>query len=173
MSEASFPTQPAKSGSGLKTVLIVVAVVVLLGLLACGGMVGLGFYALYASGQMIKSQVESSQVIQDELGSIDSISMDFQDTARQAEPGSDQPVVSYAVEGPKGSGHLLVVMSKSNSNQIESVTLVTSDKREIPIPLAGESTTLDDADIDAGTLAEPAATEGDTAAQSDADEGSN
>lgn len=162
MSEASFPTQPAKSGSGLKTVLIVVAVVVLLGLLACGGMVGLGFYAIYASGQMVKSEVESTQVIQDEIGTIDSISMDFQDTAKRSEPGSDQPVVSYAIEGPKGSGHLLVVMSKTKSNEVESVTLVTSDGTEIPVPLDGESasTTLDEADIDAGVPAEGATSEG-------------
>lgn len=161
MSDSAMPTQPAKSSSGLKVVLIVVAVIVLLGLLACGGMLALVYFGFNQMNTALRDEVETKQVVQDEIGDITAIKMDWGDTSKRAEAGGNNQTLSYSIEGNKGSGHLLVEAGQTGSKPFKSLTLVTSDGQEIPLPLDGSGdidsagdTNFDPSDIDLGESTE-------------------
>jgi hypothetical protein len=164
MSESLSPAPPQKSRSGLKVVLIVLAVVVLLGLLACGGMIALLYYGVNAGlTAAMKQELDGNPVIVQEIGEIESITMDLSDTAKRADPEGQKQILSCEIVGTKGSGQLIVEVAQGGSNDFNSMVLETSDGRTVPIPLddtrtdIGEAanTELDSMDIDLGDPVQP------------------
>ncbi|WP_164104632.1 hypothetical protein [Candidatus Laterigemmans baculatus] len=149
-------TPPAKSTSGLKIVLIVLAVLALIGLLICGGFAALIYFgwnqAQTAMGEEFKRQLQGNPVIEQELGEIESMSVSLVETAQRNENNTGTPVMVLHVDGSQADGVLLVETSPQGNNQIISATLETEDGRSIPVPIenTGDDGVFDASDIDAG-----------------------
>lgn len=154
---------PAQSTSGLKIVLIVLAVLGLIGLLICGGFAALVYFgwnqAQSAMGDEFKRQLQGNPVIEQELGEIQSMSVSLIETAKRNEGNTGAPVMVLQVDGAEADGVLLVQTSPQGDNRIISATLETEDGRSIPVPIEsdGDDGVFDEMDIDTGEPLPPEA----------------
>lgn len=158
---ASFQPEmapPAKSGSGLKVVLIVLAVIFILGLLACAGVGALLYFGFDAAqkqaGAQIVAQFRGNAVLEAEIGEIQSAEVQIMETAERSQqnPGGP-PQMVVDVVGSKGSGKLICVPAQGRDNEITSATLELPDGRSIEIPVDGGSAEFDPMnDLDLGEL---------------------
>lgn len=149
---------PAKSGSGLKVVLIVLAVIFILGIVACAGMVGIGYFAFQEAqkqaGVEIMAQFRGNPVLEAEIGELQSAKVMIMETAERAQqtPGG-APQMVIDVVGSKGSGKMICVPAEGGNNKMASATLELPDGRSIEIPVDGGSADFDPtSDLDLGEL---------------------
>lgn len=158
---ASFQPEmapPAKSGSGLKIVLIVLAVLFMLALLVCGGLAALAYFGFNAAqkqaGAQIMAQFKGNPVLEAEIGELQSAEVKIMETAERAQqtPGGP-PQMVVDVVGSKGSGKMICVPAQGGGNQMQSATLELPDGRKIEIPVGDVSSNFDPAsDLELGEL---------------------
>lgn len=149
------PVVPQKSSTG-KIILIVIAIIMILGLLACGGMAALFYFgwnaASRAAGDEFKKQLAGNTVLENEVGADYTLRLDLMETARRAENSPEGPQMVFEISGSKGSGVLLAKVSQGANNRILSATLETADGRSVEIPISGEAGNTDGFTVDEGEL---------------------
>lgn len=103
---------------GLPTLIIGGAV-----LTCCGGGAGLVYFGLDVVAEQVADDLRDHPVIQEQLGGIDEIDVDF--TASAAADGDEEFV--FKVKGPKGSGTLTArtISTDDGREQVERATLRT------------------------------------------------
>ena len=108
------PQMATKGGSGaMKIIVIVVLVLVMLG--GCCGLglfVGLPYLMDSGMGMVVTPQVEDTPAIQKYIGTVESVSVSFTETAQQAQSGNDKRI-ACTISGDKGTGLLLIEQGPS------------------------------------------------------------
>lgn len=150
-------TPPAKTTSGLKIVLIVLAVLGLIGLLICGGFVALVFFGLSQVDEQYRNQLEGNPVLVQEIGELESVDVKITETRADQESGSPQMVMD--VTGSEGTGTVVATVAQDGTNRIIAATLETEDGRvvELPIENGAANFNFDELDIDTGEPMQPEA----------------
>ena len=150
---------PAKSGSGIKIVLIVFGIIMLLGLLACGGLAALTYFGfskgMEAAGEEFRKQLSGNPAIEAEIGELQTMTMRIMETAERTEQaGGGEPVIVFDAVGSNGTGKILVTPVQGGGNKISSAVLELPDGRQVPIPLGGsEEPMMDEGDVgDVGNI---------------------
>lgn len=149
---------PAKSGSGIKIVLIVFGIIMLLGLLACGGLAALTYFGISkgmeVAAEEFRKQLSGNPVIEAEIGELQSMSLQFMETAERADQAGGEAVIVFDAVGSKGTGKILVTPAQGGGNKINSAVLELPDGRQVPIPLGGgEEPMMDEGDVgDVGNI---------------------
>lgn len=122
--EPSVPGNAKKSGGGktVMIVLIVIGVVVLLGVLACGGCIALAYFGSQkVLNDQMTTQLRANPAAQGALGEIQSVSINFTKTGQR--PGN----LVFDVSGSKGSGEAVARQNPANQqNPLELVELKMS-----------------------------------------------
>ena len=93
-------------------------------LICCGGGGALVYFGLGVMGEEVADQLRDHPVIQEHLGGIDKIEVDF--TASAARDDDDEFV--FKVTGPKGSGTLIAktVTNEAGNDEVVSGSLRTA-----------------------------------------------
>lgn len=93
-------------------------------LMCCGGGGALVYFGLGVMGEEVAEQLRDHPVIQEQLGGIDEIDVDF--TASAARDDDEEFV--FNVKGPKGSGTLITrtITDDLGNDRVESASLRTS-----------------------------------------------
>lgn len=121
-----FPQPPKKSN---KLLWIILAIVLGLIVLCCGGFFALSYFGAQAMsgfvGEAIKQQVASSPELQAEVGEVESVTMNIQETQKRGKAVFD-------VKGSTGSGKIIMDDKAGNGNQ-PSVIFESSDGRTVPL----------------------------------------
>lgn len=146
--------EQTSSGSGAKTVLIILFVIValIIGVCACGaGALYFGWGKMeQMAGEEFKKELIGNSVLEEEIGEDFTLSMDLMETARRAEENPGEERIAFQIEGDKGSGVLLIKPGRGQ-NTIDSAQLEMKDGRMIDVPLENS---LDPGDIDLGGFEE-------------------
>ncbi len=124
---------PKKSNKTLWLILGCGGGLILLGLLCCGGFVGLGFFGINMASDQIKAQIANDPAIQENIGEIQEMGMDFGATGAEAQKNQNnggQASTVFSIKGSKGSGQVLVTPVQ---NGPPTMTLRKSDGTEIPL----------------------------------------
>ena len=117
----SAPEPQPKQGKGLGRVVLIV--LVLVGLcstcccLSCGGLIWMGFGEF---ANQVKAKYENDPVVIDRLGGIDSCALNLSATMEE-DPDGNTFVLD--VEGPKGTGQLIINAPGQNLENLESAAL--------------------------------------------------
>jgi hypothetical protein len=135
-------SQPPKKSNTLWWVLGIIGVLTVGGaLLCCGGIYFTFRFVSDAIGEQVKLAVSQEPVIQEHIGTISDMGMNFTATS-QTGGGGNQKFV-FDVVGDKGTGQLEVLMDTREGQQaIESCVLVlpNGDRHEITIQPAADTT---------------------------------
>lgn len=92
-------------------------------MVCCGGGAGLVYFGLGVVAEQVADDLRDHPVVQEQLGGIDEIEVDF--VASAARDDDDEFV--YNVRGPKGSGTLIAKsVDHGNGEEVESATLRTA-----------------------------------------------
>ncbi len=145
---------PKKSGNGL---LIGCGLAGLFGLLlCCGGFGMLSYFGLGVVGDVIQAEVENSPTIIENIGEIESMSLNLAATGEEAQgiqPGQSAPMV-FDVVGTKGDGKIVVQQSRTGQG-IDSAVLVLPSGERLPIELSsGSADELDEIEVELNDLIE-------------------
>ena len=119
-SQAFTPPPEKKSGGG-KTVLIVLGVLGLLSCCCCFGCGGFIWFGLSQGASQVKAKYADDPVVLEMLGGIDSCEMNFGDMMTEAQTRENTFV--FDVEGPKGSGQLILWAPDQDLNNPQEATL--------------------------------------------------
>ncbi|NND97995.1 MAG: hypothetical protein HKN47_11765 [Pirellulaceae bacterium] len=157
------PVKQKKGGSVWVWIFAIVGVLGLVGVMVCCG----GGYFAYRQGTAfladeIKVKLDGNPVIEENIGEIESMSMNFsavvEEAQKQQEQGNNEapPSLVFDIEGTKGSGRVLV--RQDPSGQPDALELIMSDgtrhKIELESPLFTpeefEVEGFDPTDIDMG-----------------------
>lgn len=154
-----FAQPPKKGNRGL---LIGCGVAGFLGmLLCCGGFAMLGFFGLGVVGDVVQAEVENSPTIIENIGEIDSMSLNLAATGEEAQgiqPGQATPMV-FDVKGSKGDGKIVAQQSRTGQG-IDSAVLVLPSGERLPIELAsGNAEELEDIEVELNDLIETGSAE--------------
>tara|TARA_R110002049_G_scaffold4601_4_gene31955 strand:+ start:231782 stop:232312 length:531 start_codon:yes stop_codon:yes gene_type:complete len=136
---------PQKKSNTWLWVLGILGALGLVGALVCCG----GTFFAYKAGtgmmaEAFKSQLADNPVIEEHIGTIDSMSMSLGKTSEYAEssPGS----LAFDISGAKGSGTVLIKQQPGADGQpgIGSAELIMSDGSRHAIEIDGGSAIIDD-----------------------------
>ncbi|MCA9135263.1 MAG: hypothetical protein KDB00_00855 [Planctomycetales bacterium] len=152
------PTPPQSSGATRNTV-VIVAIISLTLLLMCGGVVGLGIYAVdRLADQMndfideddwdnqdseiaLQFAIEQDATIRDQVGEIDQITSQDELTY---DFGADSDDYFYDVKGSKGDAIVVVVFDEDEKRWFKSVELVQGTQIDSPrVPLQHRNAPFD------------------------------
>ncbi len=144
---------PAKKSKGpLFWVLGCLGAMVLMGLVCCGGMVGVTHFGMTQVAQQIQTQVEDDAVIVEQIGEIESLSMSWSETMANAQnQGGNAGEMAFEITGSKGAGTLYITNGQAGGDgPVTEARLVTSDGQSHSLELDGASldTPQDEAPFD-------------------------
>ncbi|QDV60967.1 MULTISPECIES: hypothetical protein [Crateriforma] len=147
---AGYQQPPAKKSNTWLWVLGILAALLLVGALACCG--GGYFFAskfTEFAGMAIVEQLSDNPVIQDNVGDIESASINLQETAQYAQdnPGENRMIVD--IVGSKSDAQLAI---EQQGEDVASAELIMPDGTTYDVPLEGTGFDTDMGDIDAGDL---------------------
>jgi Cytochrome oxidase complex assembly protein 1 len=129
------PPPPPKSGA-MKWVLIGCGVFAVLGVLCCGGFVGIGWYAWKQIEPMVeegKKLIRSSEVIQEHIGQVQEDGIQI----TQADFKNNDGTVRANLRGDKGSGTLVMNWHKRDGKwRLRDAVLTTADGKAHAIQAA-------------------------------------
>jgi hypothetical protein len=153
MSASMSPAPTARKRSGLKVVLIVIAVLSLLGILACGGILAVVYFGFNSAlDTQLKPKLAGRPEIETEIGEVESITFNFFDSITASREENGDEVLSCDITGGKGVGRLIVRPSTSGGGDFTPCKLITSDGRTILLDDEDDSAPeFDMGDIDLGT----------------------
>ncbi|QDU31957.1 hypothetical protein ETAA8_71190 [Anatilimnocola aggregata] len=117
---APASTQPVapKKSNVLLYVLLGIGGVALLVCCSCGGIGYFGFnQALGMVAQQIKPQLQTDPVIQEHIGTIDTLSMNMTKSVSEAEQNKKQGFLVFDIKGEKGSGIVMGRVDQTNPQQ--------------------------------------------------------
>ena len=121
-----FQQPPKKSN---KTLWIILGIVFGLILLCCGGLMAFSYFGAQAMsgfvGEAIKQQVQSSPELKAEIGEVESVTMNLQETQKQKKAVFD-------VKGSTGSGKI-IIDEKGGDGDKPAVFFESSDGRRVPL----------------------------------------
>jgi hypothetical protein len=133
MSDSSFsqdpqiPEAPRKSGGSW--LLIVLGVLVgggVLCCLCCGGLMMMGWGQI---GKVVKANIESDPVVQEQLGEIESAKMNLTKATQYLQENPGKNIMAFDIKGSKGSGVVYVeqtpggkIILKTDSGEYELET---------------------------------------------------
>jgi|GEM_PF-6345117 len=139
------PPQSPKGSSGLKTLFVVLGVIIVLGMLACGGLGALLWFGIsraqVAAADEIGKKLGNHPIVLEELGQLQQVTSNLPASLEIAKQrgrtaNRQQPEWVFDVVGSKGTGKLIVTLENdSGSGQITAAILETADGRKIDLPL--------------------------------------
>jgi len=129
-----FGPPPPQKSSNTKWIFIILALVLGLPLLCCGGCIVLGMFGMSAGAREIANQVQNTQPVQQHIGTINSASMNLMATADEQQKQNDQDLAVIDIKGDKGNGILIIHTASPGSNRpFDSATLRLPDGQEFPL----------------------------------------
>ena len=153
MSDSISPAPTARKRSGLKVVMIVIAVLFLLGILACGGILALFYFGFNSTlDTQLKPTLAGRPEIETEIGEVESITFNLFDSISASREENGEEVISCNIKGTKGEGRLIARPSSSGGEEFTPYKLITSDGRTILLGAEADSIPeFDMGDIDLGS----------------------
>jgi hypothetical protein len=140
-SPSTQPTAPKKSNV-LMYVLLGIGAVVVIGCCGCAGMMMFGGNAFMQAGmnlvgEQIKPSLQADPVVQEHIGDIKKISMNFtastQEAQRSQQAGEPQRMV-FDVEGTKGKGQIIGTnMEQGGQPRLKNAELRMSTGETYPL----------------------------------------
>ena len=128
------PVPVKKGGNKMVWILGILGGLSAVGVLVCCG----GGYLMFRAGtgvlsEAFKAQLEGNPVIAEHLGHIETMDINFTRTGQESQGGQER--LAFDVEGPKGSGVLIVVQDQTDGTSIQSAELVLRDGTRLDVPL--------------------------------------
>jgi|GEM_PF-5380673 len=116
------PKQKSKSGCWIWAIVILIIGTVLGGIGCCGGFF---YFGLNVFNEEIKAQIKDNAILQEQLGELESMSVNFVKTGE----ANNDDVIVYDVKGSKASGTLAVEHTSNGAGDIlvVSAQLTLSD----------------------------------------------
>ena len=98
----------------------IISIVVVLLLGCCGGCLYTGYYTMfYGSFEPVKIQIEGTPTIEQYIGTIDSGTLDWDNSmADWSTPGNEQRM-TFDVSGPKGTGLVTISQGSQGLNKLD------------------------------------------------------
>jgi len=151
---APSPMEQRKSNVWLWVLGAIGVLTILVALICCGG----GYFAYQAStgfmAELFKDQLVGNPVIEEHIGTIDSMSMNLGKTSEYAQgsPGT----IAFDISGPKGSGVILIRQESGIGGEpgIGSAELIMADGSRHPVTMEDGNQIDDDFQIDLGQPAD-------------------
>lgn len=121
-----------KSGNGFKIFLWVTGILGGIGLLCVGCGVGMWFFSISMLNSLITSQFGDHPVVVEQIGELESSSLNFWDSVEEKEAsGRHDNVFVFDVQGKNGSGQIIV--AEQVGDRFDEATFVTDDGREFDL----------------------------------------
>lgn len=143
---ATVAEKPRKRKGCIFWVVILIGGMSLMGVCACCGG---GYWVLNFLTNNYQQQLAGNPVIVEQIGEIESMSMNFSKTGEERESNPNASTFAFDIQGSESSGTILIRQDQSGDGLgIESAVLILSDGTRVDVPIGDTGSQLDSTDED-------------------------